>query len=66
MVGLFLVGGRRDAVAVLPALALGARRTRMLADDSPAVGSGAVGESTRHDGGARTIDGEDTEPTLAL
>jgi len=66
MVGLFVAAAIVVAVAVLPALALGARRTRMLADDSPAVGSGAVGESTRHDGGARTIDGEDTEPTLAL
>ena len=66
MVGLFLAAAVVVAVAFLPALALGARRTRMLADDSPAVGSGDVGEGTRHDGGSRTIDGEDTEPTLAL
>ena len=67
MVGLFLVAAVVVVVAVVPALALGSRRTRMLAGDraggEPATDAGR----DRDDGGRRTLDGaDDTEPTLAL
>ena len=69
MVGLFLVAAIVVAAAAVPALALGARRTRMLAagptgtagDVSPADELGA------DSGGDRSIDAaDDTAPTLAL
>jgi MFS family permease len=67
MVGLFLVAAIVVAAAVLPALALGGRRTRMLADERPEPEAATEAGRDRDDGGRRTLDGaDDTEPTLAL
>jgi len=63
MVGLFLVAAVVVLVAAIPALALGARRARMLAGDR-----GAWTNVDRHGGGDdTTLDGtDDAGPTLAL
>ena len=66
MAGLFLVAAVVVIAAALPALALGGRRARMLAGDRPAARTGDAGDAGRPDGGPRAIDGDDTEPTLAL
>ncbi len=66
MAGLFLVAAVVVIAAALPALALGGRRARMLAGDQPATRAGDAGDAGRPDGGPRAIDGDDTEPTLAL
>ena len=69
MVGLFLVAAVVVAAAAVPALALGARRTRMLAA-GPTGTTGDVsraGELGADSGGDRSIDGaDDAAPTLAL
>ena len=70
MVGLFLVAAIVTLIALVPALALGRRRTRMLAArpmaagaDDPAGPSTSGGET----GGERTLDEPDEpESTLAL
>jgi MFS family permease len=67
MVGLFLVAAIVVGAAVLPALALGGRRARMLADERPEPEGATEAGRDRDDGGRRTLDGaDDTEPTLAL
>ncbi len=70
MVGLFLAAAVVTLVAVLPALALGRRRTRMLATRSTATGDDVAPGSTtsgQETGGERRPDGPDEpEPTLAL
>ena len=70
MVGLFLAAAVVTLVAVLPALALGRRRTRMLAPRSTATGDDVTPGSTtsrQETGGERRPDGPDEpEPTLAL
>ena len=67
MVGLFLVAAIVVGAAVVPALALGGRRTRMLAGERPEPEAATEAGQDRDDGGRRTLDGaDDTEPTLAL
>lgn len=76
MVGLFLAAAVVTALAALPALALGLRRTRMLAGDADALdvqdadeaveGGVSPGRGPRS-GGDRSPDGaDDPAPTLAL
>ncbi len=70
MVGLFMVAALVTVVAVIPALALGGRRTRMLADGSESAGADEAGWPSGtgpERGGERSIDGPDEpSPTLAL
>jgi hypothetical protein len=70
MVGLFMVAAVVTVAAAIPALALGVRRTRMLADGPETARSAAGGGSPGagiDSGGERSLDGAD-EPaaTLAL
>jgi hypothetical protein len=68
MVGLFMVAALVTVAAVIPALALGGRRTRMLADGSESAGSDDIGWSAGTGparGGERSVDGPD-EPSATL
>ena len=74
MVGLFLIAAVVTVVAVVPALALGARRTRMLADGpmpkaaggpTSTEGPGSADGRGSDSGGERSLDGPD-EPTASL
>jgi MFS family permease len=68
MVGLFMLAALVTVAAVIPALALGGRRARMLADGSESAGSDDIGWSAGTGparGGERSVDGPD-EPSATL